>query len=112
MPAFNSVAEIITGDSIMPLGSTVITFESVMVLMSTEQLQSIRDHNNGQAAGAEFEIRMVCKNTKLAIHNKVYPVRIATFFRCSAKTFEVQLNFTKLSVMQRKEVKNTVVGLF
>jgi len=79
--------------------------------LDNQGLKDIVNYSSGLALGSEFDIRIICEDSELMIHEREFSTRISGTYRCSANRIESRFNFINLSNAQRQEIKKTILAL-
>jgi hypothetical protein len=109
--AFFSAVQILLGDKSVIAKSISLTYSFVYLELDNQCLKEIVDYSSGGALGSEFDIRIVCEDSKLMIHERVFSARISGIYRRSVSRIESRFSFINLSNSQRQEIKKTILAL-
>jgi hypothetical protein len=109
--AFCSVVQILLGDKSVIGKSISLTYSSICLELDNQGLKEIVEYSRGLALGSDFDIRIICEDSKLMIHEKVFSTRISGTYRRSASRIESRFKFVNLNNSQMQEIKKTILAL-
>ena len=110
MNAFLSTIQLLLGDKLVIAKSISLTYSFVYLELDNQSLKAIVDYSGGVPLGSEFDIKIICEDSNLMIHEKVYRTKISGIYRRSVSRTESRFNFVNLSSSQRQEIKHTILA--
>lgn len=111
MNAFISTIQLLLGDKLVIAKSMSLAYSFIYLELDNKTLKAIVDYSGGLALGSEFDVKIICKDSNLMIHEKVYRTKIYGIYRRSVSRTESRFNFVNLSSSQRQEINHTILAL-
>lgn len=99
------------GDKLVIAKSISLTYSFVYLELDNQSLRAIVDYSGGVPLGSEFDLKIICEDSNLMIHEKVYRSRISGIYRRSVSRTEIRFSFVNLSSSQRQEINHTILAL-
>lgn len=99
------------GDKLVIAKSISLTYSFVYLELDNQSLRAIVEYSGGVPLGSEFDLKIICEDSNLMIHEKVYRSRISGIYRRSVSRTEIRFSFVNLSSSQRQEINHTILAL-
>ncbi len=111
MKVFNPKVKITYRDRTLSLKLIKLSLTYVIFQASDEQLQEIRENNNGRLIGSHFNITFSFDEKSIRLGKAEFDVLLTSFIRRSAKLFEAKFSFRNLTSDQRVNLKKFFILL-
>tara|TARA_R100001377_G_scaffold85293_1_gene71295 strand:- start:6122 stop:6469 length:348 start_codon:yes stop_codon:yes gene_type:complete len=108
---FFSIVEVVYGDSCLQLHSAELFLNRIIIEISPEQLQQIRETNGELNIGSAAILKFSRSDSRLFIRGKKYRANLTSIRRLKFNKFHAVFTFSKLTPIENKELRNTIENI-